>query len=81
MPARVLCVNSGSSSLKVALYDEETRIGSAAVETIPCREGRVTVRGANGGVLRDEAGAFPDASAALLVGSPCPGSPAPTPSA
>jgi len=62
---RVLCVNSGSSSLKVALYEDETRIASSAVEGIGLGEGRLTVRDASARVLRDEPGAFPDADAAL----------------
>jgi acetate kinase len=62
---RVLCVNSGSSSLKVALYEEETLIASSAVEGIGLTEGRLTVRDASARVLHDQAGAFPDAGAAL----------------
>jgi acetate kinase len=62
---RVLCVNSGSSSLKVALFEDETAIGSVAVEGIGLGEGRLRIRDAAARVLRDEPGAFPDASAAL----------------
>jgi acetate kinase len=58
-------VNSGSSSLKVALYEDEARIASGAVEGIGLGEGRLTVREAAGRVLRDEPGAFPDVRAAL----------------
>ena len=65
MPLRVLCVNSGSSSLKVALYEDEARIASSAVEGIGLGQGRLTIRDAASRVLRDEQGAFPDASAAL----------------
>jgi len=65
VPVRVLCVNSGSSSLKVALYEDETRIASSVVEGIGLGEGRLTVRDASARVLRDELGAFPDAGAAL----------------
>jgi acetate kinase len=65
LPVRVLCVNSGSSSLKVALYEEETLIASGAVEGIGLSDGRLTVRDAAARVLREEPGAFPDASAAL----------------
>ena len=46
MSVRVLCVNSGSSSLKVALYEDETPIASGAVEGIGLEEGRLTVRDA-----------------------------------
>ena len=65
MPVRVLCVNSGSSSLKVALYEDETPIASGAVEGIGLAEGRLTVRDAAARVLREEPGVFPEASAAL----------------
>jgi len=58
-------VNSGSSSLKVALYEDETRIASAAVEGIGLGEGRLTIRDAAARVLHDEAGAFPGVNAAL----------------
>ena len=65
MPIRVLCVNSGSSSLKVALYEDKTRIASSVVEGIGLGEGRLTVRDASARVLHDELGAFPDTGAAL----------------
>jgi acetate kinase len=65
VPIRVLCVNSGSSSLKVALYEDETPIASSVVEGIGFGEGRLTVRDASAGVLHDELGAFPDTGAAL----------------
>src|SRR5262249_53748290 len=56
--------NSGSSSLKLALYEDETRIASAAVEGIGLGEGRLTVRDATR-VVRDEPGVFRDARSAL----------------
>jgi acetate kinase len=62
---RVLCVNSGSSSLKLALYEDETVLASSVVEGIGLREGRLTVRDASARVLHDEPGAFPDAGAGL----------------
>ena len=65
MPVRVLCVNSGSSSLKLALYEDEAPIASSAVEGIGLGEGRLTVRDASARVLRDEPGVFPDAGVAL----------------
>ena len=82
LPVRVLCVNSGSSSLKVALYEDETPIASGAVEGIGLGEGRLTVRDAAARVLRDEPGVFPDASAALhgvlaAAGLPAPDAVAP----
>jgi len=65
MPIRILCVNSGSSSLKVALYEDEVRIASRAVAGIGLGEGRLTVRDAGARVVRDEPGVFDDARAAL----------------
>jgi acetate kinase len=44
VPVRVLCVNSGSSSLKVALYEDETPIASGAVEGIGLGERAAPVR-------------------------------------
>src|SRR5262249_43036701 len=54
-----------SSSLKVALYEDETAIASGAVEGIGRGEGRLTVRDGSAGLLRDERGVFSDAGAAL----------------
>jgi len=65
VPVRVLCVNSGSSSLKVALYEDETAIASSAVEGIGLDEGRLTVRDASARVLHDQPGTFPDVDAAI----------------
>src|SRR5262249_38354889 len=65
VPVRVLCVNSGSSSLKVALYEDETAIASSAVEGIGLDEGRLTVRDASARVLHDQRGTFPDVDAAI----------------
>jgi len=62
---RVLCVNSGSSSLKLALYEEEKRIASCDVEGIGLVEGSVRRRDATGRAVRDERGRFGDARAAL----------------
>ena len=44
VPIRVLCVNSGSSSLKLALYEDENRIASCDVEGIGLAEGRLGTR-------------------------------------
>src|SRR5262245_43832190 len=49
----------------MALYEDETRIASGAVEGIGLREGRLTVRDAAARVLRDEPGSFADARTAL----------------
>jgi len=65
VPVRVLCVNSGSSSLKMALYEDEIRIAWGAVEGIGLGEGRLTVRDTAARVLRDEPGAFRDARTAM----------------
>ena len=64
-PSRVLCLNSGSSSLKLALYDEETRLASIAVEGIGSDRGRITTSG-NARRFHSEApGRFGDIQAAL----------------
>jgi acetate kinase len=65
MTVRVLCVNSGSSSLKMALYEDETTIGSVAVEGVGLGEGRLEIRNAAAGVVQAERGAFPNVRAAL----------------
>ena len=65
VPVRVLCVNSGSSSLKLALYEDENRIASCDVEGIGLAEGRLGTRDATGRVVREERGRFSDARAAL----------------
>jgi acetate kinase len=64
--ARVLCVNSGSSSLKLALYEGDTRIGTSVVEGIGLSAGRLTVS-VYGGTLRDEAVVFADVFSALCA--------------
>jgi len=65
VPVRVLCVNGGSSSLKLALYEDENRIASCDVEGIGFAEGRLGTRDATGQVVREERGRFSDARAAL----------------
>jgi len=62
---RVLCVNSGSSSLKLALYEDETAIASSTVEGIGLDEGRLRIRDRFSRVVHDAPGMFPDAGAAL----------------
>jgi len=64
-PVRVLCVNSGSSSLKLAVYEDENGIASCDVEGIGLAEGRLGMRDATGRVVREERGRFSDARSAL----------------
>src|SRR2546423_1141690 len=57
MPEAVLCLNSGSSSLKFALYQvgrEETRVAHGAVEQIGRPSSRVWLRTGAGPVVEDE---------------------------
>ena len=63
--ARVLCVNGGSSSLKLALYDDETRLASVTVEEIGSGQGRLTTRDASRNVRGETPGDFADTRAAL----------------
>jgi len=65
--ARVLCLNSGSSSLKLALYDDETRLASVTVEQIGSDGGRVTTRDDAHRVRSEVTGMFADTRAALRV--------------
>jgi acetate kinase len=54
---RILTINTGSSSLKVALYEMgcgETRILSGEVERIGAREGRLRLLDAHGVTLMDQ---------------------------
>jgi len=65
---RVLCLNSGSSSLKFALYDlndGEARLASGAVEQIGTGSGRLWLRDAGDRLLEDSPGRFPGARAAV----------------
>jgi acetate kinase len=50
----VLCVNSGSSSLKLALFADDERLASCAVEGIASGTGRLRLRGKDGAALRDD---------------------------
>jgi acetate kinase len=65
----ILCLNSGSSSLKFALYRldemEETRLASGAVERIALSDGHLWIRGADDKDLVDEHRAFLDYTAAV----------------
>ena len=60
----ILCFNSGSSSLKFALYrlDDaaEMRLAGGAVERIGLGDGQLWVRGADNGVLTKARSDFPD---------------------
>jgi acetate kinase len=67
-PVRVLCVNSGSSSLKLALYEHEARLASVAVERIGSEDGRVTTRDGAQRVLAETPGVFRQVRAALDAG-------------
>jgi len=71
MPAalRVLCLNCGSSSIKLGVYalgdGEETLQRTGAVEGVGSESGQLWIRDAGGAVLRDEAVAFGDHGAAI----------------
>lgn len=65
---QILTINTGSSSLKVALYEggrEETRILTGEVERIGVPEGRFRLTDAHGATLIDQGGDLPDHGAAL----------------
>ena len=64
----VLCVNSGSSSLKLALFDGDERLASCAVEGIGTDGGRLRVRGEDGAALRDEPARVPNHGDAVHAG-------------
>ncbi len=66
--ARILCINHGSSSLKLALYGDETRLASVTLEGIGMQSGRLTVRDGTQGVGSETPGEFPDTRAALRAG-------------
>ena len=65
----ILCLNSGSSSLKFALYrlddTTETLLAGGAVERIGLRDGRLWVRGADKGVLTEVRSDFLDHQTAV----------------
>ncbi len=64
----ILCLNSGSSSLKFAVYrldDAETRLAAGAVERIGRPDGRLWLESDRGEPRTDVAGDFPDAGAAV----------------
>jgi len=64
----ILCLNSGSSSLKFALYElgeAETRVALGAVERIGPEPGRLWIRDAGERSVTDAPGHFPDAQVAV----------------
>jgi len=63
--SRVLCLNSGSSSLKLAVYDDETRLASITVERIGSDRGRITTRDDARRIESEAPGTFADTEAAL----------------
>src|SRR2546422_11234557 len=69
MNSFILCVNSGSSSLKFAWYrmgtEPEAVIAEGAVERIGLAGGRLWVRDADGKPLAEGYEGFPDHTAAL----------------
>src|SRR5215510_3045277 len=68
MDQTVLCLNSGSSSLKFAVYRlaeaAEQRLFSGAVEAIGAPGGRAWLRSAHS-IISDQSGSFSDDSAAI----------------
>jgi acetate kinase len=65
---RILCINSGSSSLKLALYEDETRRASVTVERIGLGDGRLVVRERAERAAAETPGTFADIRAALRAG-------------
>jgi acetate kinase len=63
--ARVLCLNAGSSSLKVARYDGEARRAAVVVSRIGLPSGDVVVRDGAGRTVSETAGDFPDVGSAV----------------
>jgi acetate kinase len=65
----ILCMNSGSSSLKFALYqlgpDEEALLAEGAVERIGLEKGRLWIRGPGKEALADIDRDFPDYNSAV----------------
>jgi acetate kinase len=81
----ILCLNSGSSSLKFSLYQlngpEETRLAQGAVERIGLSDGHLWIQATDDEDLVDEHRDFPDHTSAVeamfpaaeQVGFPPPG--------
>jgi acetate kinase len=67
-PLRILCLNSGSSSLKFAVFDlddGEHRRASGAVEGVGATAGRLWIQSGDGARRADAPRHYPNASAAL----------------
>jgi acetate kinase len=65
---RVLCVNGGSSSLKLALYEDDTRLASVTVERIGDAGAHLTLRDQAQRVRSETSTGIPDMHAALRAG-------------
>src|SRR5499426_1767897 len=65
----ILCLNSGSSSLKFALYHLEggadTALVAGAIERIGLPNGRLSIHSQTSGISREELDAFDDHQAAV----------------
>ena len=64
----ILCLNSGSSSFRFALYclsEREERLAEGAVERIGLTHGRLWIRGADRGLMIDSQRDFPSHEAAI----------------
>src|SRR5262245_29762025 len=64
-PVGILCVNAGSSSLKLAVYEADRRIESGSVSRVGLANGLLTVRDDAGRTWRETPGRFPDVASAL----------------
>jgi len=64
----VLCVNSGSSSLKLALYRDEARLASCGVAGIGAARAQVRVRGSDGAALHEDEARVADHAQAVHIG-------------
>src|SRR5262249_47787094 len=60
--AGILCLNAGSSSLKLAVYAGDRRVASAAVSRIGLEQGSLTI---HDGERHETPGRFPDVASAL----------------
>jgi acetate kinase len=64
----VLCVNSGSSSLKLALYRDDERLASCAVEGVGVDRGGLRLRDGTGKIVREQSGRVADHAQAVHQG-------------
>ena len=60
----ILCFNAGSSSLKLAFFDGETRLAAAVVNRIGLEDGHLTIRHRDARTRRETSGSFPDVRSA-----------------